>query len=95
MRPFLLMMGPPCTMFSQLVLSNWFRMDEAQRTRRLEEACGLLDMCVWLAEIQCEHDDYYVIENPEGCQMWSRPNVPRRLMQYALRVEFEFGGILD
>ena len=73
--PYLLMMGPPCTMVCSLVFSNWFRMDKVERERRLHEAVTLIDVAVWLATIQERRGLYYCIENPEGSQLWTRPNV--------------------
>ena len=74
MRPYMLMMGPPCTMFSMLVFSNWLRMERSEREARLAEACTFADVTAWLADLQIQVGDYFAIENPEGSQIWSRPN---------------------
>jgi hypothetical protein len=73
--PFMLIMGPPCTMFCSLVFSNWFRMPQEIRVPRLREAVMLADVAVWLATLQVDRSEYYVLENPEGSQLWTRENV--------------------
>ena len=75
-RPRFAIMGPPCTLFTNLIFSNWFRMEKAIREQRLKEAVTYADISCWIAMWQNRAGDYFVIENPEGSQMWTRPNAP-------------------
>ena len=77
LRPFFVMMSPPCTMVCQLVFSNWFRMDPVERNARLREALLFFDVCAWIASFQQVSGGYYCIENPEGSQAWKREAAPQ------------------
>ena len=74
-RPRFAIMGPPCTLFTNLIFSNWFRMEKAIREQRLKEAVTYADISCWIAMWQNRAGDY-LIENPEGSQMRTRPSAP-------------------
>ena len=53
-QPRTLMVSPPCTMFSILMPSNWWRMPKGKREKRAVNACRLLDFAVWICQTQHE-----------------------------------------
>ena len=72
-RPHYLSLSPPCTMVCQLQASNWNRIKNAkQKYLDLEEALGHIDLTMWLAEFQDDHQAYYGFEHPHLSLAWGR-----------------------
>ena len=75
-RPHYLSLSPPCTMVCQLQASNWKRIKNAkQKYLDLEEALGHIDLTMWLAEFQDDHQAYYGFEHPHLSLAWGRESV--------------------
>ena len=73
--PKVLGLSPPCTYMSQLMHSNWWRMDKSEREKGLNESIKMLDFAVWLATWQHQQSKGFYLEHPQGAKSWSRPNV--------------------
>ena len=68
--PILLVLSPPCTVFSQLqVLSSahW----SAQKDRQYEESLILLRFAVRLCKLQIDLGNVFILEHPRSATSWS------------------------
>ena len=74
-QPFAVMLSPPCTYVSQLMHSNWARMNPQKRLMNLEEACHHIDFSMWLADFQHQHSRLFAFEHPIGSLAWQRDSV--------------------
>jgi hypothetical protein len=52
LRPFCTFLCPPCTYLSQLMFSNWGRMDPIQKDANLCDALAQIDVAMWVAQFQ-------------------------------------------
>jgi len=73
--PKVIMMGPPCTMFSKLQDTNWSKMDADYAMERMKNAVELLDFAIWIAKLQMESGRGFVIEHPHNASSWKRPEM--------------------
>jgi hypothetical protein len=88
--PSVTMLSPPCKMFSQIMDTNWFRMDPTKRWQELERALELLDFAVWVMQYQLEHKRHFIFEHPVNAKSWSRPNVVKLAgKSNVFKVEFD------
>ena len=71
LRPFFVMLSPPCTYLSQLMFSNWNRMDPVSKVKELENGLRMVDISVWIAQFQLSSTGYFCFEHPAGAQTWS------------------------
>ena len=77
--PHYLSLSPPCTMVCQLQASNWNRIKNTKKKYLdLEEALGHIDLTMWLAEFQDDHEAYYGFEHPHLSLAWGRAAVTAR-----------------
>ena len=76
LRPYCLMLSPPCTHLCKMMYSNWGKMPLASREQSLQQAILFMDIAVWLCELQLELKAYYVLEHPAHALSWQRANVP-------------------
>ena len=74
LRPYCLLLSPPCTCFSTLMFSNWGRMDVTKREANLQEAIAFLDLAIWLCELQETLKAYYILEHLATALSWKRRN---------------------
>lgn len=74
-RPHVLMISPPCTMFSQLQASNWFRMDRPKREQQWVEATAHLHFSMFLCYLQAKNGRGFIFEHPRGALSWQNPQV--------------------
>ena len=76
-RPRFLMLSPPCRYVCQLMHSNWNRMNPQLKMLNLVEACNHIDMSMWWADIQIQHDDEFGFEHPHLSLAWGRESATR------------------
>ncbi|CAE7272121.1 unnamed protein product [Symbiodinium microadriaticum] len=76
LRPYCLMLSPPCTYLCKMMYSNWGKMQETPREESLRQAILYMDIAVWLCELQVQLKAYYVLEHPAHALSWQRSNVP-------------------
>ncbi len=76
-RPKVLMLSPPCTIFSTLMASNWFRMQPESRQAKACAGIKLLDFAVELMALQNAKRRVYIFEHPQGARSWKRLNLVR------------------
>ena len=77
LRPLFVLVCPPCTFFSQLMYSNWPRMNEEKKNADFAEALKFLDFAMHLCRHQVRVGGYYIFEHPQGASSWKRASVPR------------------
>ena len=74
-RPWLLVLSPPCTMFSQLMHRNRWRMSREEWRRRWNEAIRHIRWCMRLCQIQQSLGGIYLYEQPWGAASWKDTTV--------------------
>ncbi|OLP80109.1 hypothetical protein AK812_SmicGene39524 [Symbiodinium microadriaticum] len=75
-RPYFVLLSPPCTYFSNLMVTNWGRMG-AQKYGNMHFAVRQLDFCMLIADFQAKSGGYYVFEHPATAQSWKRATVAK------------------
>ena len=70
-----LILSPPCTMYSKRMLINLRKMSEEMKLRRWREAHTYLDWCMSLCQKQARKGNYYIFEHPDTASSWQRPSV--------------------
>lgn len=87
-KPRVVILSPPCTMFSQLQHGNWGRMHG--KWEKLRNGVQLLDFAVELAVKQTLAGRAFILEHPVAALSWRRPNVLQLLaMPGVATVEFD------
>ena len=91
MAPWVLIMSPPCTMFSTLQGFNFKRQDEADVEPRMKAAIEHLAFCVLLCRRQAAAGRKFVFEHPAGASSWQL-NLIKKLYQIenTAKVNFDF-----
>ena len=74
-RPRSVMLSPPCTMFSQLMNTNWARMDPVVVKKRWREAMVLLKFALEVAKFVMSYGGFFVLEHPSGASSWRLPDL--------------------
>ena len=69
------MLSPPRTMFSQLMNTNWARMDPAVVKRRWQRGHGVAEICCGCGLLIMGTGGYFVLEHPTGASSWRLPDV--------------------
>ena len=71
-QPKVMVLSPPCTLFSQLMMM-WGRksMGEEKYQRRLLEARRLLDFAAEIAAFQMARNRFFIFEHPDGASSWN------------------------
>ena len=69
------MLSPPCTMFSQLMNTNWARMDAAVVKQRWKEAMALLKFSLEVAYFMMSIGGIFILEHPTGPSSWRLPEM--------------------
>ena len=91
MAPWLLIVSPPCTMFSTLQGFNFKKQDEEQVRPRMEEAIEHIAFSVLLCIRQAEAGRKYMFEHPAGASSWQTKLVNKLfLYRDSDRVNFDF-----
>jgi hypothetical protein len=76
-RPCMIMLSPPCTMYSALQRTNIPRMDPNKLETRWAEAHTLLDFAMDLATAQVRSRRFFTFEHPATASSWSRESVQK------------------
>lgn len=75
-RPKVLVVSPPCTMFSALqVMWNLKKMSPEVRATRMNEALHHLNSSMELCRIQHEQKRGFIFEHPDRATSWAQPSV--------------------
>ena len=88
-QPRVLVLSPPCTLFSRLMYMNWPFAPTAERGRRLMEAVVFLEFAVLLANLQRAAGRYYVLEHPDNALSFKYNPAMRDLQKTALTARFD------
>ena len=90
-KPFMLVMGPPCTPFSSLQALNRSKRDPEVIKAELEEGVQHVKFAVELCNLQHQAGRRFVMEHPSSATSWSL-NCVRALMQQkgVVKVNFDF-----
>ena len=71
-RPLVVVLSPPCTMFSRLTWTlNHGRTEPDKWDKKMREAEGLLATAMTVAARQVMHGRYFVFEHPATAKSWS------------------------
>ena len=74
-RPKVLLLSPPCTMFSSWTCMNWPYMEKQTREERWQQACVHLQFSMFLCMLQARSGRGYVFEHPKTAMSWKNPVV--------------------
>ena len=74
-KPLLLIGSPPCTAFSQLLMSNVTKMNPTDLREKIREGMQHLLFCVELYKIQIQNNRYFLHEHPWGAWSWKIPEI--------------------
>ena len=74
-RPYFTGLEPPCTYWSTLMSSNWFRMPVAVREARANNALWLLCLACAVAQYQVANNGFYFLEHPKKSTAWQHISV--------------------
>ena len=71
-QPKVIVLSPPCTLFSQL-MTMWGRKSMGEETfqRRLLEARRLLAFAAEIAAFQMKQNRFFIFEHPDGARSWN------------------------
>ena len=72
-RPRSVVLSPPCTMFSQMMRSNWSRMKPQDVRQRWKNAKVLFGFALHIANLQIDMDALFVLEHPRQASSWKLP----------------------
>ncbi len=77
-KPTMIMLSPPCTMFSAIQrMWNIKKMSESQYQARMKEAICHIDYSMQLAMLQCHASRYFGFEQPGRASSWDLESVKR------------------
>ena len=79
-RPRSVVLSPPCTMFSQMMRSNWSRMNPQDVRQRWKNAKILFGFALQIANLQIDLDGLFVLEHPRHASSWKLAG-SRKLMK--------------
>ena len=85
LRPFFVLLCPPCTYFSNLMFSNWGKMKGEDKYEKLKMAVQSLDFCMLIAEFQKQTGSYYVFEHKESAASWKRASAEALILFCSLQ----------
>ena len=69
-NPKVVLLSPPCTWFSTLMYSNWYRMLVEKRELGAKEGVWHLGVSMGMAKEQCTNRRYYLFEHPKNAFSW-------------------------
>jgi len=72
-RPLVILACPPCTMFSTLAHSNWWRMPIDKRETALKDGFFHLLLMTFLLAYHVKNGGYYLFEHPDRASSWKVP----------------------
>ena len=76
-KPEMLILSPPCTLFSSLQRWSRYGPPEVRRPDDWEEAVGFVDFCVDLCEVQNRGGRGFCFEHPRYASSWELPSMAR------------------
>jgi hypothetical protein len=71
-RPVVLVVSPPCTLWSPLMDSNWLRMGEPLKTLRMKQGTQLLAFAMHACKIQKDAGRFFVFEHPHKAKSFEQ-----------------------
>lgn len=74
-RPKVLMLSPPCTMFSGLMNMNWSKLEPTKRELALVNGTNHLEFSMLLADLQDSSGRGWCFEHPDGARSWKNKSV--------------------
>lgn len=87
-RPKVLMLSPPCTMFSGLMNLNWSKLERGKREQCLHQGTNHLEFSMLLADIQDSAGRGWCFEHPAGARSWKN-NAVKRMAEGSLEACFD------
>eukprot|EP00971_Amphidinium_carterae_P242037 4805384-Amphidinium_carterae.1 len=75
LKPMLLVLSPPCTMFSALNRINKARVPDEVWQQRLRAGKELLQFAVFMAREQAVTERFFILEHPAGASSWKLDEV--------------------
>eukprot|EP00959_Pyramimonas_sp_CCMP1952_P324512 6792237-Pyramimonas_sp.AAC.1 len=75
--PKVVLLRPPCTMFSPLQTTNWGRMDHVKCEEKVRKGLVFLDFSIWAMLFQHKHKRGFIFEHPDKASSWTRGNLQR------------------
>ena len=88
-RPQVLILSPPCTMFSCLQATNWFRTPRDKREARWYEAITHLQFSMFLCSWQHTNKRGYICEHPARALSWENTLVQNIVQQGGAICKFD------
>ena len=76
-KPLLIVLCPPCTMFSILQELNFWKMDPGKVMMLLGTGLEHLEVSAAIARWQVKNDRYFLYEHPDGARLWSEACIQR------------------
>ena len=73
LRPKVLVISPPCTVWCALMTSNWYRMKTEKRERQFREGQLHLEFAMLLVLLQISMGRKFVLEQPLCAKSWDHP----------------------
>ena len=74
-KPLVLILSPPCTMFSTLQNLKWYKTPVGIRHKKIEEAVLHLEFSCLLMELQLSQGRWVVFEHPWRALSWHSPSL--------------------
>ena len=74
-KPGIILLGPPCSVFSVAMFWNYVKMSEDDARRKIEEGVGHLHFALLLCAIQYREGRHFALEHPVGAQSWKLDSV--------------------
>ena len=74
-KPQVMILSPPCTFFSCVMASNWFRMEKLSRENAFLQALQFLEFCCLLMDMQISEGRRVIFEHPFRALSWQHPEI--------------------
>eukprot|EP00959_Pyramimonas_sp_CCMP1952_P223220 4666707-Pyramimonas_sp.AAC.1 len=74
-KPQVMILSPPCTFFSCVMASNWYRMERVPRENLFLQALQLLEFCCLLMDMQLSEGRHVIFEHPYRAMSWQHPAI--------------------
>ena len=89
-KPFMLILSPMCTAFSQIQAINKERRDPAVVRRELDEAKDHIRWVMKLCALQARANRYFVFEHPASASSWEMAEIKKvHDMEGVMRIKFD------
>lgn len=74
-KPRVMILSPPCTFFSCVMASNWYRMEKLSRENAFLQALQFLEFCCLLMDMQISDGRHVIFEHPWRAMSWQHPAI--------------------